>query len=168
MSFEIFNICASGMHAQKTKMDTIASNMANVNTTRKEDGSYGVYTKKQVTFKAIYENNTKAIDEAFPNGEHRAVYDPSTNDISLRGGIFYDQNKISQGVEVESIESAKDPYKRVYDPSHPDSDVDGFVILPNINVVEEMVNMLSASKAYEANATIAETAKNMISTALRI
>lgn len=169
MSFDIFKTCASGMYAQKTKMDTIAANMANINTTRKDDGSIGPYVKKTVTFKAIYDNQTTPRDDiAFPSGANQVRFNSESGNLSLRGGISYDQNKIAKGVEVQTIEESKNPYKTVYDPSHPDADEEGFVTLPNINIVEEMVNMISASKAYEANATIVETTKNMISTALKI
>ncbi len=169
MSFDIFKTCASGMYAQKTKMDTIAANMANINTTRKDDGSFGPYIKKTVTFKAIYDNELNpSNDIGFPQGTHKAQFNSETGNLSLNGGISFDQNRIAKGVEVQTIEEAKNPYKTVYDPSHPDADEEGFVTLPNINIVEEMVNMIQASKAYEANATIAETTKNMISTALKI
>ena len=169
MSFDIFKTCASGMYAQKTKMDTIAANMANINTTRKDDGSIGPYIKKTVTFRAIYDNQTTPRNDiAFPSGNNKVRFNNENGDLLLQGGISYDQNKISKGVEVQCIEESKNPYKTVYDPSHPDADEEGFVILPNINIVEEMVNMIQASKAYEASATIAETTKNMISTALKI
>ncbi len=169
MSFDIFKTCASGMYAQKTKMDTIAANMANINTTRKDDGSIGPYIKKTVTFRAIYDNQTTPRNDiAFPSGNNQVRFNNENGDLLLQGGISYDQNKISKGVEVQCIEESKNPYKTVYDPSHPDADEEGFVILPNINIVEEMVNMIQASKAYEASATIAETTKNMISTALKI
>ena len=118
MSFNIFDIAGSGMTAQRVKMDTVASNIANINTTRQADGSKGVYVKKDVSFRTIYE--------------------------------------------------AEDGVKTVYDPSHPDADEEGYVDLPNINLVEEMVGMISASKAYEANATVAENVKTMMQSAMNI
>ena len=69
---------------------------------------------------------------------------------------------------MAQITDSNNPYKTVYDPSHPDADVDGYVTLPNINIVEEMVGMISASRAYEANATAAETTKSMLNAALKI
>ncbi len=75
---------------------------------------------------------------------------------------------MSSGVAVAGIEDAKDAVKVIYDPSHPDADADGYVKLPNINLVEEMVGMVTASKAYEANSIAAENAKSMINAALRI
>lgn len=166
MSLDVFNVCASGMYAQKVKMDVTASNMANINTTRKEDGSPGVYVKKGVSFESVY-NDVKRDD--FPVSNHKIRGNKSEGSVVLTGSVsFGDINEISQGVEVAKIEDSKNPYRVIFDPSHPDADADGFVKVPNINVVEEMVNMVTASKAYEANATIAETTKNMISTALKI
>ncbi len=167
MSFDIFDVTASGMQAQRIKLDTISSNIANINTTKNADGTPGVYAKKEVTFRAIYMDKL-GQSPSFPNGSHEAMFSPSENSMVLRGGVNFDEKNLSQGVEVASIEQSKDPYKVVYDPSHPDSNADGYVTLPNVNIVEEMVNMVSASKAYEANATAAETAKTMINSAMRI
>ena len=161
MSFSAFDISGSGMYAQKTMMDNIASNIAKVNTTRNPDGKPGVYIKKSVSFKAIYADRLGSNAPAFPDGHHEAYYSPTNGTIALKGGISYDDKNISQGVEVAEITPSNDP-------SNPEADADGFVTLPNINVVEEMVNMVSASRAYEANVTTAETTKGMISAALRI
>lgn len=168
MSFDVFDVSASGMYAQRLKMDTISSNVANINTTRKEDGSQGVYVKKEVSFKAIYDDKMKSSSPSFPNGFHKASLNAS-GDMTLTGGISYNEGGgLSQGVAIADISDSKNPYKTVYDPSHPDSDVNGYVTLPNINIVEEMVGMISASRAYEANATAAETTKSMVQSALRI
>ena len=167
MSFNVFDVSSSGMYAQRLKMDTISSNVANINTTRNPDGSPGVYTKKEVTFKAIYSDKL-ANSPAFPNGSHEAVFSNNTGLMSLRGGVSFDEKNLSQGVGVAQITDSNNPYKTVYDPSHPDADVDGYVTLPNINIVEEMVGMISASRAYEANATAAETTKSMLNAALKI
>ena len=168
MSFSAFDISGSGMYAQRTMMDNIASNLANINTTRNPDGTPGVYVKKTVSFKAIYADKLNSATPPFPDGQHDAYWSPSNNMVMLKGGISYDEKDISQGVEVAEITPSADPYKTIYDPSNPEADADGFVTLPNINVVEEMVNMVSASRAYEANVTTAETTKGMISAALRI
>jgi len=168
MSFNVFDISASGMYAQRTKMDVIASNVANINTTRNPDGSKGVYVKKEVSFQAVYDGQSSSPKVDFPNGKYTPYYNKPQNDVYLKGGITYDESGVSTGVEVAQIAESKDPYKIVYDPSHPDSDVDGYVKLPNINIVEEMVQMVSASKAYEANAAAVDAAKSMISSALKI
>lgn len=167
MSFDVFDVSASGMQAQRIQLDAISSNIANINTTRNPDGTPGVYAKKEVSFKSIYLNKL-GDSPSFPSGSHEAVFSPSDNSMTLRGGITLDDKNLSQGVAVESIQNSKDPYKVVYDPTHPDANSDGYVTLPNINIVDEMVNMVSASKAYEANAAAAETTKTMISAAMKI
>lgn len=166
MSFDTFDVAASGMSAQRMKLDTIASNISNINTTRNPDGSPGVYAKKQVTFKAIYLD--KLNEPPFPSGNYDPAYSPNSNTMSLKGGVFFDEKHLAQGVGVSAIEESSDPYKIQYDPSHPDANSEGYVVLPNVNIVEEMVNMVGASRAYEANATVAETTKSMISTASQI
>ena len=168
MSFNVFDISASGMYAQRTKMDVIASNVANINTTRNPDGSKGVYVKKEVSFQAIYDDKTSSPKVAFPNGKYTPYYNQPQENVYLKGGIAFNEPGGAAGVEVAQISESKNPYKVVYDPSHPDSDVDGFVKLPNINIVEEMVQMVSASKAYEANAAAVDVTKSMISAALKI
>lgn len=163
MSFEVFNIAASGMHAQRIKMDTVSSNIANVNTTRNEFGEKEVYHKKQVNFKQM------AIEKGFnfPQGNVGVEFDPPEKPY-LVGGVSMDANNIASGVMVDSIVDADNPTKIIYDPSHPDADDNGYVEVPNINVVEEMVNMVNASRAYEANVTIAQTTKAMIQSAINI
>ena len=163
MSFDVFDIAATGMHAQRIKMDTVSSNIANVNTTRNEFGEKQVYHKKQVNFKEM------VMDKGFhfPKGNVSVEFDPPS-EPHLVGGVTLHDNIISKGVMVDSITDANNPTKIVYDPNHPDADEKGFVELPNVNVVEEMVNMVNASRAYEANITIAQTTKTMIQSALNI
>ena len=163
MSFNVFDIAASGMHAQRIKMDTVSSNIANINTTRNEFGEKQVYHKKQVTFKEMALKN----DHHFPKGNVDVAFDPPSEPY-LVGGISIGGDTISKGVMVESITDADNPTKIIYDPSHPDADENGYVELPNVNVVEEMVNMVNASRAYEANITLAQTTKTMIQSAINI
>jgi flagellar basal-body rod protein FlgC len=85
----------------------------------------------------------------------------------LKGRVSYDSPLISNGVEVAEI-TEDNNFKVVYDPSHPDANEDGFVKMPNINIVTEMVDMMMASRAYEANVASIEAAKSMISSALKI
>lgn len=168
MSFDVFDVSASGMQAQRIKLDTISSNIANMNTTRNPDGTPGVYVKKEVSFQAVYLDKMNGMTPPSPTGDFSTSFSPQSNSVTLRGGVNFDQNKVSQGVEVAAIQDSKEPFRMVYDPSHPDADSNGYVKMPNINVVEEMVNMVSASKAYEANAAAAEAVKTMISAASRI
>lgn len=163
MSFNVFDIAASGMSAQRIKMDTISSNIANVNTTRNAQGEKEVYRKKEVNFKEM------ALKSGFqfPKGNARVEFDPP-DEPYLRGGVTLEGNNIPSGVMVDSITDSINPTRIVYDPTHPDADEKGFVELPNVNIVEEMVNMVSASRAYEANVTIAQTTKAMIQSATNI
>ncbi len=163
MSFEIFDIAATGMHAQRVKMDTVSSNIANVNTTRNAQGEKEVYRKKEVNFREMVME--KGFN--FPQGNARVKYD-GNGEPYLKGGVTLGENIIAKGVMVDSITDSQNPTKIIYDPNHPDADENGYVELPNVNVVEEMVNMVSASRAYEANVTLAQTTKSMIQSALNI
>ncbi len=168
MSLNTFDIAASGMTAQRIKMDTVASNIANVNTTRNPDGTKGVYVKKSVNFRAVYEDELSRGARNFAANSTDARFNPLTGGFQINTGIALNQGLISNGVRVESIQESEEPTKMIYDPNHPDADADGYVELPNINVVEEMVDMVSASKAYEANSVVAENVKTMIQSALNI
>lgn len=142
------NISASGLTAQRLRMDTIASNMANVDTTRTEKG--GPYRRQVVVLEARTPNVSKA---------------------SFRTILDEKRSKIGMGVRVKEIREVSEneaPFRRVYDPSHPDADENGYVSYPNVNIVEEMVNMISATRSYEANARVIEAAKSMALRALDI
>lgn len=168
MSFNIFDIVGSGMTAQRVKMDTIASNMANINTTRRPDGSKGVYVKKDVSFRTIYEDNVNRGYSNFSSNSPDAQFDPKTGNMLINASIALNNGMVTGGVQVDEIYERADGVKTVYDPSHPDADEEGYVDLPNVNVVEEMVDMIAASRAYEANATVAENVKTMMQTAMNI
>ncbi len=168
MSFNIFDIAGSGMTAQRVKLDTIASNIANINTTRRPDGAKGAYIKKDVSFRAIYEDNINKGYSNFSSNAPDAQFDPKTGNMLINANIALNNGMITGGVEVDEIYEAENAVKTVFDPSHPDADEEGYVDLPNINIVEEMVGMISASRAYEANATVAENVKNMMQSAMNI
>ncbi|HOB12515.1 MAG TPA: flagellar basal body rod protein FlgC [Syntrophomonadaceae bacterium] len=143
------DISASGLSAQRLRMDTIANNMANAETTRNSTGT-GPYRRQVVVFEAR---------SAQPSARFRGIM----------------QEKLSQQVgmgvrvrEIRELTEAESPYRRVYEPSHPDADQDGYVNYPNVNVVEEMINMISATRAYEANAKVIESTKSMAARALQI
>ncbi|VFU16024.1 Flagellar basal-body rod protein FlgC [anaerobic digester metagenome] len=128
--FTAMDISASGMRAQRTRMNVISSNMANAQTTRTDAG--GPYQRRDVVFR----------ENSF-------------------------ENQLAS-VEVESIISDPTPGKRIYDPHHPDADEQGYVSLPNVNLMEEMVNMVGASRAFEANTTAIKAQKDMALKALEI
>ncbi len=165
MSFNVFDVTASAMNAQRIQMDTISSNIANANSTRNAQGEREVYRKKEVTFQAVYKN--ALANEQFPSANISTSVGPMG--AFLRGGVSMgDVSGITQGVEVAGIHESNDAFRTIYDPTHPDADENGMLTLPNVNVVEEMVNMVNASKAYEASATVANTTKTMIQAALGI
>ena len=168
MSFNIFDIAGSGMTAQRVKMDTIASNIANIHTTRNPDGSKGVYVKKDVSFRTIYEESVNRGFSNFSSNNPDAQFDPRTGNLLINANIALNQGMVTGGVQVEQIYEREDGIKTIYDPSHPDADEEGYVDLPNVNIVEEMVDMIAASRAYEANATVAENVKSMMQSAMNI
>lgn len=153
------DISASGMIAQRLRMDTISSNMANVETTRRANGT-GPYRRQVVVFEARNDIENQ-----------NSSYNPV---MSKFANLLKEQQKVAAtgyGVRVKEIREISDqesPLRKVYDPSHPDADAQGYVNYPNVNIVEEMTNMISATRAYEANAKVIESAKAMASKALEI
>ena len=124
------DVSASGLAAQRRRLEVIAENLANAETTRTAEG--GPYRRKQVIF-------SEALDAAAEGG-----------------------------VEVEEISEDLSPGKRVYQPGHPDANDEGYVELPNVSVMQEMVDMIGATRAYEANVTALNATKSMIRRALDI
>lgn len=146
--FDAFDVSASGMTAQRYRMDIIAENVANANTTRTENG--GPYRRKVVTFQA-----KGSGVEPFSN-----VLSASTNQLS---------QAIGKGVRITTIqEDFKTDMNKVYDPSHPDADEAGYVTYPNVNTITEMTNLIDASRGYEANATAFDASKSMALKGLQI
>ncbi len=142
--FNSINMSASGLTAERLRMDIISKNIANANTTRTANGT--PYRRQVVTFK------TK--DNTTPFSEY----------LSRAKG----QNADLKGVEVTSIQNDPSPFKSVYDPGHPDADEKGYVLMPNVDIVSEMANLISASRAYEANVTAINGTKAMTMKALEI
>lgn len=144
--FGALGISASGMTAQRARIDAISSNVANIHTTRVEGGSY--YKRLTVILKE--KKNASYFSTVFNN--------------ELRSSIGDEYS----GVEVLSIQRINESPKLIYEPDHPDADEEGMVSYPNINIIEEMVNMIMSSRAFEANLTVFNTAKEMISQSLEI
>lgn len=134
--FSALEVAASGLSAERTRMNTIAANLANARTTRTEQG--GPYRRLDPVFEAVALEKFQSID-----GE--------------RG--------VSQ-VKVTRIQEDLRPGQMVYEPGHPDANAQGYVEYPNVNAVEEMVNMITASRAYEAGITSLETVKQMARSAI--
>lgn len=179
---DAFDITASALTAQRLRMDVISSNLANVNTTRKADGSLGGYHRKNVVFAPVLDEATNRF--GMPVGNETSGGDNSsslpmkaaTNGLSigadgkpmLTAGITQTQFN-GAGVHVTQIvDDTKTPMRMVYDPSNPDANEKGYVEMPNVNVVTEMVDMIAASRAYEANVTALQSVKGMNQAALDI
>jgi flagellar basal-body rod protein FlgC len=143
--FNAINLSATGLTAQRLRMDVIAKNIANASTTRTENGL--PYRRQVVIFEENCRN--KAFSQ-FLSEESRRLF--------LKNG----------GVKVKGIVDDKSPFKRIYDPGHPEADAEGYVLMPNVDAVVEMVNMISAARAYEANVTALNATKGMAQKALEI
>ena len=139
--FDAMNISSSGLSAQRLRMNLISANLANVNTTRTETGE--PYKRKDLVFEALQPDTFKSHLDAELGDDGR-------------------------GVKVAAIIEDNKPFIEKYDPGHPDADENGYIRLPNVNVVEEMVNMISASRSFEANATAVRATKDMAAMALDI
>ncbi|MBT8339136.1 MAG: flagellar basal body rod protein FlgC [Desulfatitalea sp.] len=143
MSFlDALDTSASGLSAQRMRMKLISSNLANINTTRTDEG--GPYRRKDLVFQA-----------------------------AAKGGEFgrkLSEQLENQRYEVQVAEIHDDPRPPImkFEPTHPDADAKGYVAVPNINVVEEMVNMISATRSYEANVSAVKATKEMASNAMEI
>lgn len=142
--FGMLDTSASGLTAQRLRLDVISQNMANASTTRTEDG--GVYKRKTVVFEQIQ------------------------NDVNANFSAVLNKKKQngSNGVRVAQIVEDQSEGNLVYDPSHPDANAEGYVEMPNVNVIDEMVNMISASRSYEANVNAFNSTKAMFTKALEI
>jgi flagellar basal-body rod protein FlgC len=136
-------ISSSGMAAQRARMNTISSNIANINTTQSPEG--GPYRRKDVVF--------ESMPDAKNFGEIITSTDPH--------GAF-------QRVQVSDIISDRKAPLLKYEPDHPDANPDGYVAYPNINLMEEMTNMIQASRSYEANVSAVQASKDMALSALEI
>ena len=132
-AFSSMQISATGLAAERLRMDTISSNMANASTTRNAQGEKSPYVRKIAVFQ-------EALDS----------------------------KKQMAGVKAVGIEEDKSPLRREYNPNHPDADEDGYVTMPNVNVLNEMADMMVASRSYEANVDTLNALKNMFSKALEI
>jgi flagellar basal-body rod protein FlgC len=140
------DISASGMTAERLRMDVVANNLANANTTRTAAG--GPYRRQVVVFGPGSQSFGDSLDASMGGGD--------SDDASLKG------------VQVQGIIPDRSPLKRVYEPGHPDADKQGYVTMPNIDTVTEMVDMMSATRAYEANVSAVDAVKSMAMKALDI
>jgi flagellar basal-body rod protein FlgC len=138
--FSTMKISASALKAQRLRLNAISSNLANIETTRTPDG--GPYRKREVVFQSTSLGFADALDSRMRDA--------------------------AQGVKVSHVQASNRPPLMVYDPDHPDADEQGMLAMPNINLVEETADMMSASRAYESNVTVIKSAKRMALKALEI
>lgn len=141
------DISASALTAQRLRMDVISANIANSDVSRGRlvNGNWEPYRRKLVVMEP---KQTESFKQALNNA------------VQQTGG--------AQGVKVSRIVNDETPFKRVYNPTHPDADQDGYVMLPNVDILKEMVDMISATRSYEANVTALNASKAMFMKALEI
>jgi len=132
--FGSLDTSASALAAQRIRMDTIANNLANINTTRDAQGRVNPYRRREAVF---------------------VVGSPSAPESG-------------QGVRVLAVKEDMSEFTKAYKPGHPDADADGYVLMPNVNLIQEIVDMIEASRAYEANVTAMQASKSLIQAASRI
>jgi flagellar basal-body rod protein FlgC len=140
--FSAMRIASTGLSVQRTRMNVTSSNLANIETTRTEEG--GAYKRRSPVVAAVPLSST--FEEIFGDTIHEKTH----------------------GAEVMSIEQDDAPGRLVYDPDHPDANDEGYVEMPNVNAISEMVNMLTASRSYEANVSAVKAIKGMAQSALEI
>jgi flagellar basal-body rod protein FlgC len=140
--FKTIDIASGGMTAQRTRLNVISMNLANANTTKTENGQ--PYRRKTVIFEA------EPAEDSFSGQLERSL------------------DEQIQGVKVKEIVPVEGEFKKIHDPAHPDADAQGYVYMPNVNLVQEMVQMLNANRSYEANAAVIRAAKDMALKALDI
>jgi flagellar basal-body rod protein FlgC len=136
-------IAASGLTAQRQRIEVITSNLANANVTRTEEG--GPYRRKDLVFAP------KELQPAFSDALNAALDD-----------------KAGKGVQVAGIYEDASPFVRRYDPGHPDADEEGYVLMPNVSPVEEMVNLISATRSFEANTQAMSAIKEIAQKSLEL
>ena len=142
--FKAMTVSASGLTAERLRMDIISKNIANANTTRTLAGT--PYRRQMAVFK-----------EQGAGNNFETMLDKAKGNMT-----------IGNGVEVSEVVEDQSDFKRVYNPGHPDADDEGYVLMPNVDVVTEMINLMSASRSYEANITAINSAKSMAMKALEI
>ncbi len=148
--FSAFRISGSALTAEKTRLDTIAGNIANMNTTRTAAG--GPYQRRTVAF----------AEDLAQNWSKRVI------DRPFYASIEVGRNYPGQGVRVDRIFADDRPPMMVYDPEHPDAQEDGYVMYPNVELAKEMTDMITAQRSYEASTTAVQTAKSLYMKALEI
>ncbi|TLD81990.1 flagellar basal body rod protein FlgC [Helicobacter sp. MIT 05-5293] len=158
MFLSSFDISGYGLSAQRVRVNTISSNIANANTTRTDEG--GPYRRREVVFKAFDFN--KVLNDKLGKNNNLLKYEDPLNE----GDLGKEPKPAIMSVYIQKI--ARDDREPImkYDPSHPDANSEGYVAYPNINPVVEMADLIEATRAYQANVAAFQSAKNMASNAI--
>lgn len=145
--FRIFDVTGSGMSAQRTRMSVVSGNLANAETTRTPEG--GPYRRRNVFFRAL-----PMQPESPARGQSGWLTPLSLSPREREADV--------NAVEVVGVHASTRAPRKVYDPHHPDTDAEGYVAYPDINTMEEMTDLLSATRSYEANMTAFNTTKSLV------
>lgn len=155
--FRIFEVAGAGMSAQRTRMTVVSGNLANAETTRTPEG--GPYRRRNVFFRAL------PLREDFPLLLQARWPGSSSMPLRLKSR---DRLEDVNSVEVVGVQASTRAPRKMYDPHHPDADAEGYVAYPDINTMEEMTDLLSATRSYEANLTAFNATKALIRKLLEI
>jgi len=155
-----FDISGYGLSAQRVRVNTISSNIANAQTTRTEEG--GPYRRKEVVFKAI--NFNDAYNEALSGMTQSAKYEDPLN----LGEFGKEVNPAIMSVVIDKISRDDSKPKMKFEPNHPDADAKGYVAYPNINPVIEMADLVEATRSYQANVAAFQSSKDMANSAISL
>jgi len=162
--FGAIKISASGLRGQRTKMDVVARNLANAETTRTAEGT--PYRRQRAIFEQVL--GDKLQSHRVKLGRYGGS-DLSTTHRAHMSGLTRTTEEAGGGIESRSaVAPDASEFRVVYDPGHPDADGQGYVLMPNVNPIHEMVDMIKASRAYEANVSAIQTSKDMFNQALKI
>ena len=162
--FGAIKISASGLRGQRTKMDVVARNLANAETTRTADGT--PYRRQRAIFEQVMGDKLESHARRMGRSSDGRL---SQTHRAHMSGLAESSERAPGGVgsEVDVAPDASE-FRVVYDPGHPDADEQGYVLMPNVNPISEMVDMITASRAYEANVSAVQTSKEMFNQALKI
>lgn len=164
--FTAINAAGSGLTAERLRMDIVSNNIANVNSTRTEEGE--PYRRQRAVFTPRQTQSCFSIP--MPGGMNDQLQAQRTNKehVPFKDDEVSSRDDRFKGVRIAKVDEDPSPFRLEYQPGHPDADKNGYVAMPNVNIVHEMTDMISATRAYEANVSTIKSAKSMFSRALTI
>jgi flagellar basal-body rod protein FlgC len=164
--FESIRISGTGLAGQRVKMDVVARNLANAETTRTAEGT--PYRRQRAVFREVLERRVELQRQKLGREQAEGTGPVRTHPRHLAGmSAFGLQDREGMNTEVDTAPDASE-FRVVYEPGHPDADEQGYVLMPNVDVITEMVDMITATRAYEANVSAVQAAKDMFNQALKI